>query len=88
MTISRRSSRSVSAPAQRPKTSGGSHCSSAASATRNASSVFEATSSGPAASAMPSPRLLVHDDAIKQPEAAPEARRREDVEQPAHEVAR
>ena len=64
MMISRRSSRSVSAPAQSPKTSGGAHWSSAASATRNSWSVFEATSSGPAARAMPSPTLLVHDDAI------------------------
>ena len=63
MMISRRSSRSVRAPAQSPKTSGGAHWRSAASATRNSWSVFDATSSGPAASAIPSPTLLVHDDA-------------------------
>ena len=70
-TISRRSSRSESAPAYRPKTSGGSHCSSAASATRNASWVWEATSNGPAAIAMPSPRLDTHDDASSQRKPAP-----------------
>ncbi len=62
--IRRRSSRSVSAPAHRPNSMGGAHWSSAARATRNAWSVLEATSSGPAARAMPSPRLLVHDDAM------------------------
>ena len=66
ITIRRRSSRSDSTPAYRPNTSGGAHRSRAASETRNGSSVSEATSSGPAASAMPSPRLVVQDDASSQ----------------------
>ena len=70
-TSSRRSSRSASAPAYSPKTSGGSHWSSAASATRNASWVCEATSSGPAAIAMPSPRLEIHEEASSQRKPVP-----------------
>ena len=70
--------RSAAGPAGRParrrsspNSSGGSHCSSAASATRNGSCVSEATSSGPAASAMPSPRLLIHDEASSHRNPAP-----------------
>ena len=62
-TIRRRSQRSASAPASRPNSRGGSHCRVAPSATRRASDVRDATSRGPAASAIPSPRLLTHDDA-------------------------
>ena len=46
----------------RPNTSGGAQRSSAASETRNGSSVSDATSSGPAATAIPSPRFVVHDE--------------------------
>ena len=70
-TINRRSSRSVSAPATSPNSSGGSHCSVAARATRNASCVSDATSSGPALSAMPSPRFDTHDEAISQRNPTP-----------------
>ena len=62
-TMSRRSRRSATAPACRPKRSGGSHCSNAASATRKASWVWDATSSGPAAIAIPSPRFDTQDEA-------------------------
>jgi hypothetical protein len=61
-TISRRSRRSAMAPACNPNSSGGSHCSSAANDTRKGSWVWEATSSGPAAIAIPSPVLLSQDD--------------------------
>lgn len=64
--ISRRSCRSDSTPAYRPNTSGGAQRSRAASEIRNGSSVSEVTSSGPAASATPSPRLLDQDEASSQ----------------------
>ena len=63
MTTRRRSSRSASAPAHSPNSSQGSRCSTAAIATRTALRVCEATSSGPAARAIPSPMLLTHQDA-------------------------
>ena len=47
--------------------------------------VCDATSSGPAASAMPSPRFDVHDDAEQPPEPAAEPGRCDDVEEAAHE---
>lgn len=53
----------MSAPATSPKSNGGSHWIVAASATTAAFGVSDATSSGPAASATPSPRLVVHDEA-------------------------
>jgi hypothetical protein len=65
-TIRRRLSRSESTPAHSPKTSGGAQRSNAAIATRKGSVVSEATSSGPAAIAMPSPRLVVHDEPSSQ----------------------
>src|SRR6185369_6169470 len=61
-TMRRRSTRSDSTPAYRPNTNEGAQRISAANATRNALPVSDATSSGPAAPAMPSPRLLIHDD--------------------------
>ena len=66
ITIRRRLSRSESTPACSPKTIGGAHRSSAASETRKALPVSEATSSGPAAAASPSPRFDVHDEASSQ----------------------
>ena len=60
--IRRRSNRSATTPASSPNNSHGSRCSTTASATRNGSRVCDATSSGPAASAMPSPRLLTQND--------------------------
>src|SRR6266545_1714962 len=66
ITIRRRLSRSDSTPADKPNTKGGAHRSSAASETRNASLVSDATNSGPAATATPSPRFVVHDDASSQ----------------------
>ena len=69
--IRRRSSRSAATPASRPKNSHGTRCSTTASATRNGSRVWEATSSGPAARAMPSPRLLTHDDPSSQRNETP-----------------
>ncbi len=62
---------SVTAPATRPNSSGGSHCTPAARETRNGSRVSEATSSGPAARAMPSPRLEVHEEASSQRNPVP-----------------
>jgi hypothetical protein len=62
-TIVRRSSRSDSAPANNPNTSGGNHCTVAPSATSTAESVCDAISNGPAASAIPSPRLEIQDEA-------------------------
>ena len=78
--IARRSSRSASTPAHRPKRNGGSHCSSAAMATRNGSWVWEATSSGPAAMASPSPRLLAHDEREQPAERQAEARGGDDLD--------
>ena len=57
---------------------------SAASATRNGSSVCDATSSGPAASAMPSPRLLVHDDASSHRKPGPRRAGAMDFDDPGH----
>ena len=71
MTIRSRLSRSVTAPAIGANSSGGSHWKVAASATRNASSVSEATSSGPAARAKPSPRLVNQDDGNSQRNPTP-----------------
>ncbi len=45
-------------PAYRPNTNGGAHRSSAANDTRKGSSVNDATNSGPAATATPSPRTV------------------------------
>ncbi len=49
----------------------GSRCRMAAEATRKGSWVCEATSSGPAASAIPSPTLLVHVEASSQRKGRP-----------------
>jgi len=65
-TMRRRSSRSESTPAQSPNTSGGAQRSRAASATRSGLAVSDATSSGPAATAIPSLRFVAHDDASNQ----------------------
>ena len=62
-TIARRSRRSARAPAYSPKSSHGSCWSRTAIATRKGSCVWEATSSGPAEIEIPSPMLLIHDDA-------------------------
>src|SRR5262249_33883593 len=71
ITMRRRSSRSDSAPAYRPKTNGGAHRSRAANDTRKASRVSDATRRGPAARATPSPTFVVHDDASSQRYPAP-----------------
>ncbi len=63
ITSSRRSSRSASAPATSPNSSHGSCQAMAAPATSTGLWVCEATSSGPAATIRPSPRLLAHDEA-------------------------
>ena len=47
--------------------------------------VSEATSSGPAARAMPSPRFVVHDDASSHRNPVAEPGRRDDLDDPAHE---
>ncbi len=65
-TTRRRSMRSVTTPATSPSANGGSHCSVAASATRNGDPASLATRSGPAASASPSPRFVVHAAASSQ----------------------
>ena len=59
-TTTRRSSRSAISPACSPTRSHGSRCRSAAAATSVGECVWEAMSSGPAASEMPSPTLLIH----------------------------
>ena len=66
MTIRRLSSRSASAPATSPSSSHGSCEATAAPATASGLCVCEATSSGPAATINPSPRLLAQDDASSQ----------------------
>ena len=71
MTSRRRSTRSARTPACRPKSSHGSRCTRAPRATRNGSWVWPATSSGPAASAMPSPRLPTQDDPTSQRNGVP-----------------
>jgi hypothetical protein len=55
----------------RPRSSHGSRCTRAPRATRNGSWVWPATSSGPAASAMPSPRLPTQDDPTSQRNGVP-----------------
>ena len=72
-TTRRRSTRSARAPACSPKTSQGSCCSRTASDTRNGSSVREATSSGPAAREIPSPRLEVQLEASSHRKPRPHA---------------
>lgn len=67
----RRSSRSDSTPAHMPNSSGGSHCTAAAAAISAGLPVSEATSSGPAASAMPSPVLLSQVPASSRRKPAP-----------------
>src|SRR3712207_6678860 len=71
MTSRRRSTRSARTPACRPKSSHGSRYTRAPRATRNGSWVWPATSSGPAARAMPSPRLPTQDDPTSQQNGFP-----------------
>ena len=71
ITITRRSSRSASAPATRPSSSHGSSEATTALDTSTGLCVCEATSSGPAATIRPSPRLLAHDDASSQRNPVP-----------------
>jgi hypothetical protein len=73
-TTRRRSSRSAMTPAFSPKSSHGRRCSGTAIATSSGSLVWEATSSGPAASVIPSPRLLIHEEASSQRKATPNRR--------------
>ena len=70
-TSRRRSTRSASTPAYSPNSSQGRNWSSPLIATRNGSEVWDAISSGPAARAMPSPRLLVQDDPTSQRKDVP-----------------
>ena len=63
ITMRRRSSRSVSAPAHSPNSSGGATAQWPPARPGTARRVSEATSSGPAASAIPSPRLEIQDEA-------------------------
>lgn len=53
------------------KTRNGIHCSAVASAISWGFRVSDATRSGPAASAIPSPRLVVHDDATNHRSSVP-----------------
>jgi hypothetical protein len=73
-TIRARLRRSASAPASRAKTSQGRRWSRVASATKLGSRVTEAMSSGPAASAKPSPRLDTQEDATSQRKLVPSRR--------------
>ena len=59
MTMRRRSNRSAAAPPNTPNSSTGRYSAKRAIDTSSGSCVWEATSSGPAASAMPSPTLLM-----------------------------
>jgi len=70
-TSSRRSTRSARTPAYKPNSSHGSRCSRPASATSSGSEVCEATSSGPAARASPSPRLLTQAEPTSQRNGVP-----------------
>ena len=84
ITMRLRSQRSASAPASRPKRSCGTIVATPAIATSSGSSVWLATNSGPAESAMPSPRLLTHDDASSRRNGSPRRGRSDDVDDPAH----
>src|SRR6185437_1657259 len=66
-TMARRSSRS----AYRPNNSQGSRCRNTAIATASGSRVCDATSSGPAARVIPSPRFVSHDEASSQRKLRP-----------------
>ncbi len=70
-TISRRSWRSATTPAYSPNSNHGRRCNSPASATNNGLLVWDATNNGPAARAIPSPRLLIHDDESSQRNPCP-----------------
>ncbi len=70
-TIRRRSWRSATAPAGTPNSSWGRIWARAAIETSSGSRVSEATSSGPAASATPSPALVTTDDARSQRKLRP-----------------
>lgn len=70
-TSRRRSTRSASAPAYRPSRRVGRFCTIAAAAIRAGSRVSEATSSGPAARAIPSPSWPTHDEARFQRNGTP-----------------
>ena len=70
-TSSRRSTRSAIAPAHSPNSSHGSRWSTAAMATSTGLRVCEATSSGPAARPIPSPRFDAHDEASSHRNPAP-----------------
>src|SRR4051812_36881962 len=74
ITSFRRSTRSAIAPACKANNNHGSRCKSADNATSRGSCVSEAMSSGPAASANPSPRFDVHDDASSQRKLLPRRR--------------
>lgn len=71
ITRRRRSNRSASAPAHSPNNNCGRRSNRPARATRNALSVCEATSNGPAATAMPSPMLATQDEASSQRKPMP-----------------
>src|SRR5215475_5767484 len=71
MTMARRSSRSATTPAYRPNSSQGSRCKNTAIATTSGLRVCDATSSGPAARVIPSPRLVSHDEASSQRKLRP-----------------
>ena len=71
MTMARRLTRSATTPAYRPNNSHGSRCSNAAIATASGLCVWDATSSGPAASVIPSPRFVTHEEASSQRKLRP-----------------
>ena len=70
-TMRRRSKRSAIAPAGTPKRRFGRYWLSSAIETSSGSRVSEATSSGPAARAMPSPTLVTSEDARSQRKLRP-----------------
>ena len=74
-------------PANRPKSSHGSHCSSTASATRNGSWVCGGDSSGPAASGRPSPMLLIQRRGEQPPEVPAHAGRSDGFDDPIHKIS-
>ena len=74
-TMTARSSRSAITPANSPNTRGGSHWSSAASATRNASCGHRGDQQRTGRDARPSPRLLTQRGAEQPPELGAETRR-------------
>ena len=84
--IARRLRRSATPPAYRPNISHGSRCRNAADATASGLRLSDATSSGPAASVIPSPRFVTHVEASSQRKLRPSRDGAMSFGDPAHSV--